>query len=557
MMDRRKFLQGMVGTAGAWALASCSRSGTVADPPPLTTPRVVGAKELAPTARRTLRIAGQDVGLPTPFGYRFPPGYFTMINFYDTLLLTDSTGALLPWLASRYDRSPDGLTYTFELRDNVRWHDGKPLTPDDVVFTFDYFAKNKAEGKLSFLLLNTPEFVRRVRVTGPRTVEFVLEKPAVTFPREVAGGVPIVPRHVWSGIADPATQDKALVIGTGPYRLASYSATEGSYLMEANDDFFLGRPFFKRIESRVVGDELNAVLGGDVDIAQPGELTPRALAPFQRSEAIAVQAGQPNGLSVLYWNLSKGGALADPRFRRACARAIDRPGIVRRLTGGNGEPGNPGFLPKGHPFRVEVEQYPYDIAAANRMLDEAGYRRGPSGARQNPDGSPLSFKLLALIATEAVTELVVDALERVGLKLEIDPTDLVFVEMAGKQFDMAIAVFGGHQGDPDLMREIYSSRVESFLRAPGYANKEFDDLADAQLVTADEAERKRLLARMQEIVAADLPLLHLYYPTPFVIYRKAVLDQVALHPNGNGPLNKQALVTGVATGGTEIRPTVG
>jgi ABC-type transport system substrate-binding protein len=118
---------------------------------------------------------------------------------------------------------------------------------------------------------------------------------------------------------------------------------------------------------------------------------------------------------------------------------------------------------------------------------------------------------------------------------------------------MAIVFYGGVSGDPDYMRTVYSSRVrKSFQGARGYADAELDDLADKQLVTFDESERKRLVARMQQIAARDIPLLHLYYTIPFLAYRKSTFSSWAFE-RGGGLYNKHTFVTGTR-GGLAIRP---
>lgn len=549
-MDRRAFLQAVVGGAAAYTLLGCSRTDSPSGADLVDAPvRLLPPSELPPAPRPTLRLPGGEMGVLTPFAYNLPPVYFTMAYVYDSLLWTDSTGALIPWLATQMpERSPDGLTYSFELRDDVRWQDGRPLTVADVVFTFEYFAAHRAD--LSPLLLFVPENVRSVRSTGARTVEVVLDKPVVTFLESVAGRVPIIPRHIWSAVPEPGVTDDALVLGSGPYRLGSHDATEGSYLFTANDEFFLGPPFVKRLELRPVGDTLQALLAGDIDAASLDQPTATVRDRFRRDPDFGIAKGPPDLFFALSWNLDRGGALADPRFRRACAHAIDRKDLARRLTGGQGEPGNPGFLPLGHPFRVEVEQYRFDPALAAGLLEQAGYRK-EGKFRVGPNGKRLRIKLTTPAAA-TVAQPVADALRQVGIDIQIDPVDILF----GADYDMAIVIFGGHQGDPDLMRRVYSSKSGPMLaKARGYADPEFDELAERQLVTLDEEERKALVARMQHIVAKDLPLLHLYYPAPSVVYRRTVFDQVAVHRNGIGPLNKQALVTGVATGGAVIRPT--
>ncbi len=131
-MDRRRFLRASLQAAAALTLASCTKS------PSSPTASKTGATpgSLGPAPRPTLRLGDEeDYGFPSPFAYRLGPGYQRMSYLYDSLLWSDSTGKLLPWLAGRYQRSSDGMTYSFELRDNARWHDGRPVTPDDVVFT--------------------------------------------------------------------------------------------------------------------------------------------------------------------------------------------------------------------------------------------------------------------------------------------------------------------------------------------------------------------------------------------------------------------------------------
>jgi peptide/nickel transport system substrate-binding protein len=447
-----------------------------------------------------------------------------------------------------------------ELRENVRWHDGRAFTPDDVVFSFEYFATKRP--MLPANLLGRPEGIASVRATGARTVEIRMEQPSVAFAANTLNVFPIVPMHVWSGVDDPTTvQDQQRFIGTGPYRLASYARGEGAYAFDAVDTFFLGRPFVKRLELRQVGDELTALRAGEIDIASPGApagTRPEVLAPFRSDPAYGVVETPPGGfVNALYWNLTRGGVLADVRFRQACARAIDRNQVVQRVLGGNGVPGNPGYLPPGHAFRTDVEQYGFDPAAANRLLDDAGYRMGDGGVRQGPNG-PLRFRLLTV--APPLAEVVSTMLKAVGIEANIEPApefQQFAMQMTRGNFEMAMLFHGGLAGDPDFMRGVFSSRVpanqKAFFGARGYANPELDDLLDRQRTTFDDPERKRLVAQAQQVVARDLPVLHLFYPTGFRVFRKAAFDQ---WPSGrNEPPDKQVLVTGHKSRDLNIRPS--
>lgn len=562
-MDRRMFVRGSVGLAGAVLLGACTDSSSDTSVTPTTLGDGESADRLAPAPRPTLRLSGGDFGFPSPFTYARGPGYWRMSYLYDTLLWKDATGELLPWLASSFERSADGLTYTFELRDGILWSDGTPFTADDVVFTFDYFASQQ----LSPQVFVRPQDIDTVSAVDARTVEVRLSGSVATFAESVAGALPIVPRHIWSSIADSSTvSDPSLLVGTGPYRLESYSQGEGAYLFTANDDYFLGRPFVERIENLPVGDELTALLAGELDAGGPppalGIVGETTLAPFRNDPSFGVLEGPGDFTVALYWNLARGGALADVGFRQGCATAIDRADIVERLLGGNGEPGNPGFLPPSHPFHTDVEQYPFDIDAANDLLDEAGYgARGPGEVRQGADGQPLRFDLLVAAPPPPVTELVVGALRAVGIELTVQAVDRPTSDArtSSGDYDMAIINYGGLGGDPDYLRQVYSSQVpKRFQSAQGYANAEVDELGRAQLDSLDEEERRPLVAQIQELVAADLPLLPLYYPKLFHVFRRDTFDQWYFTPGGFAAgvptvYNKQAFITGVTTG-TEVRP---
>ena len=377
-IERRSFLIGSMGMAGAVALGACA--GQEAGPAEGQAPPAEGQGEAPAPRVQVLRLSGGDVGFPSSFAYRRGPGYIQATHIYDTLVWKDRTGKFLPWLAERWQHSPDALTYTFTLRPNIRWHDGRPLTARDVAFTFNYFRNQRISPQV--IIQPLPE-IREVVAIDDRTVEFRLATTlAPFFEYGGVGSVLIVPEHIWSTIpdADRAT-DPAVLVGSGPYRLESYSQGEGSYVYTANDQYFLGRPFVQRLEYRPVSDDLAGLSAGEIDVGSASGVRPAVLEPFRNNPDITVLEAPPgNSGSGLFWNLARGGALADVTFRRACALAIDRNDLVQRLYGGNANPGNPGWIPRANPFHVPVEQYRFDRQAASRMLDQAGYRRGPTGS---------------------------------------------------------------------------------------------------------------------------------------------------------------------------------
>jgi len=549
LLDRRQFLMAALGGAGAVALGACkpSRSGAG------------GGKGSRPTVRQSYAATG----FPSPFASNADFGYNQMILLYDTLLWRDGSGQLLPWLAKSFKESDDHLTYTFELRDGVKWSDGQPLTADDVVFTFGYYAEQETLSPP--VIVQPPQGIAKVTASGATTVVITLERPLVTFPEQVAGALPIIPKHVWSSIDDPgAALDLKVLVGSGPYRLESYKDDGGPLLYTARDDYFLGAPFVKRIEMNAIDDAFSALLSGATDVARGFGLRDDILAPFRRDDSIGMVSKQGTFIrGALYWNMGKEGALSDPRFRRACAMAIDRKDLVTRIAAGKGLPGNPGFLSPENPFFAPVPQHEFDVAGANALLDAAGYRPGPGGIRQDPKGSPLSFELRIDNAEAPMTEILVSALRRVGVELRANPV-LIGPELFGNKlfggYDMVVLPFpgpsaGGPNGDPDVLRRIFSSKLPASLTAAtNYVNPAFDDLAEKQRATFDEQERRRMVAEMQRLVAEDLPVLPLFYPEAILVYRKQVLDQWYFTP-GQYPTstdNKQLFVTGQKSG-TKVR----
>ena len=530
-LPRRQFLRG-----GMYGLAAAAVAGCV---PSTTDPGDAGSGP-------TLRLPGAALGFPSPFAYIASLGYTQASFIYDTLLWKDADGELLPWLARGFERSDDGQTYAFQLREGVRWHDGRPLTAHDVVFTFRYYADNT----LGPLVVVQPQGVTEVEALDDHRVRVQLVRPDNTFAEWTAGALPIVPEHVWSEVSDPAAaRDRSILVGSGPYRLESYAGDGGALLYVANDDYFLGRPFVPRLEVTPVGNELTALRAGHVDAGTTdiNGARPEVLAPFRSDASFGVIENLAGFTFPLFWNLHRTGPLADGRVRRACAMAIDRDDVVARLTGGNGLPGNPGFLPPDHPFHVAVEQYPADPAGARALLDGAGYGR-------------LRFELLFPGDLTPLAQIVIEALGAIDVELvpravELGPA--LFARKLAGEYDMAITLYPGPSGpgpgaDPDMLRLIYSSLAPSGLNhADGYANAEFDQLAQQQLSTLDDGERRRLVGRMQQIVAADVPVLPLYYSTLFHIFRRPVFDSWYWTPGGFpsvGPYNRHAFVTGATTG---------
>ena len=558
ILGRRTLLKAAAGTAGAALLGACNEPLRQSTGP-----------------RPTVRVKSwTSLGYPGPYTYTGNPGYWRMSLLFDTLLWPDSTGEQLPWLAKSHTASEDGMIHTLELRD-AKFADGRPVRAQDVKFTYDYYT---AESNVwTPLLIGVPRAGIDVRVTGDRTVEFRLDRPDPLFVQQVLGSMPITPEHVFSQISDPmGTQENKVLNGCGAYKLVARSVTQDFEAYEAKDDYYLGRPFVKRIEMVTTTDDndLNGIKIGTLDAGNSAAEGVRneVLDPFREDPQYGMITREAGFGFPLFFNMAKGGALADVRFRRACLHAIDRNDLVTRLLTGNGVVGNPGWLPPSNPFyEPDVPQYPFDRVEAERLLDEAGYRRKAGGNRTNPDGSPLRYQLFIPNAVDvALAELVAESIKRVGLDIDLRRVDLIaaFGLKMASGYDMLITSYPGPapvgpEMDPDLMRAVYHSKQSgnggALVKTSGYQNTEVERLLDAQSSTYDVDERRRLISQVQKLVAADLPVAMLYYTKWYFVFKKSVFDQWYFTPGGFGlgspdAYNKQPYITGRKVG-TEIRQT--
>ncbi|MFP5361449.1 MAG: ABC transporter substrate-binding protein [Thermoleophilia bacterium] len=547
----------------------------------------------APGSVESLRLTGGPWGYPQPFSYVRGPGLVYTELIFDTLLWKDSRGEPMGWLAKSWTRSDDGRTWTFKLRDGVKWHDGRPLTARDVAFTFDYFTKGA--GSVS------PGIVRGLPVSGVQargddTVVFSLPKPFAPFPETIAGRVPIIPEHIWADVKDPQKlRGPKAVTGSGPYRLKSYEASTGSYLFESNPAFFLGEPVVKRLELVPAKDELLALRREELSIASTGNeeaLPEAAIEPFRRDPYGELNApGEWN--RALHFNLEKGFPYDEKRFRQAVAYAIDRQDLVKRVMLGRGDVGSTGGLAPSNRYATDgLPTYDHDLARAGRLLDELGLRdRDGDGMRDLPDGKPFSPVLLtSSFQSPKTAELVRQDLREAKLDVRLRSLDQAAADAATSagRYTMALLGYGGLGGEPDNLRTRMGVQPPGgaagkpaggaaggkgaggaaakgggkgkggggggdFTRVFGFTNPQFAALANKQLTAIDDQERRQALDEMQRIIAEEVPLLSLYVPRRTVFFREDTFAAWYYTPGGvfggyPGPINKHVFVTGKKTG---------
>jgi peptide/nickel transport system substrate-binding protein len=538
--------------SGLWlivvlVLAACSTAPLSPAQPADTPTTAPPTPPSAPVHVEVLRLSGGGYwGHPSPFGFNRGPGYTRASLLFDTLVWRDASGETIPWLATDWSLSDDGLTWTFTLREGVRWQDGAPLTVDDVVFSIEYYRTHPGT---AWFMSQVNEIESATR-TSDDQVALKLVRPFAPFLQTTAESLLIFPQHIWEDVDDPrAYTEPEAFVGSGAYRLVEFSQEEGTYLFEANPDFFLGAPYVQRIEFVPISDEALALSNGDITAFDKfGGVTEEMLAPFRQEPFVVSEAPGEWGM-FLYFNLEKETPLQDVCLRQAIAHAVDRQALVERVLFGYGDAGRPGFLPPANPFyNPDAPDYAFDLEQAKALLQEAGYDGAPIQLAYSPDW---------IMASTRVVEIIEAGLTEIGIPLEHVTMDQATIDAAATEgnYEILITGFGGLGGDPDQLRRNFASAspASGFSRSQGYSNPDFDALAEAQVSMTDVGERQEAVNQMQEILAEDLPALALYYTDRVVVYNAEVFDNWYFTPGGYGagipmPYNKHQFVVGLPEG---------
>jgi peptide/nickel transport system substrate-binding protein len=455
-------------------------------------------------------------------------------QIYDTLIKMDSKFQLGPSLAKSWTISPDGLTYTFNLEPGVKWHDGQPFTSADVKHSFE-----EISGKYSSLAraaykdvaaFETPDDLTVVvRMTSPDPAFFPWAFSQPNFAQ-------IFPKHIYQG-SDPRTNPANFKpVGTGPFRFKEWA--RGSHIvLERNPDYFhKDRIFLDRVVFQIIPDsgarEL-ALEKGEVDHLPYFALAPAAIEQLAHVRgAKVIDSVRPAlGEIIAFFNLRQP-QLAVKEVRHAIAQAIDRELLVKLALNGRARVATGPIRSDNPPFyNPDVPKYPRDVAAANRLLDQAGFaRRGGRrfALRIMYEGTGEGGTL------ESAAEIMREQLSEVGIDLQLHPSDYTawadaaFIKW---DFDLAMGSFGTGP-DPKIgVSRLY--KTENIQRLPssnlmGYSNPTVDDLltrADREL---DANKRTRLYREAQAVMVDDLPALWLWEK----FYPIAVRDGLVGLPSG-------------------------
>jgi peptide/nickel transport system substrate-binding protein len=439
---------------------------------------------------------------------------------FDGLIGFDKEGNLESALAESWEISQNGKTYKFKLRRDIKWHDGKPFSAEDVKFTFDTILD---PGK-GIPYRKYFEAIDKVSVPDGSTVVFELKEPSA--PILYRFWVGIIPKHIWEKEDLQKSKYNIEPVGTGPWKLIEWLKMD-HVLFEANKDYYKGRPFIDKIVMKTIPDAsvaFAALERGDVDYFPfggiVGGLPYQQIDPLKTKENLVVNTFEVSSTQQLFFRVDEP-PFNNLKVRQAVAHAIDREFIIQNMLFGYGNIVHSVVPPTVKwAYNSNVPKYEYDVNKANRLLDEAGYPRKSGGERFKTTiyGTPGPRKTLS--------EILKQQLRVVGINADLQIADWTTyinqIRVERNNHGLWTVILIPKIPDPDEgVLYYHSSAISSGGTNPSmYSNPKLDSIVnDAKFVT-DVSVRKKLYYEYQDILATDLPAFPLYLPQGVDIWNK-------------------------------------
>jgi peptide/nickel transport system substrate-binding protein len=466
-VSRRHFVRTMVGAgltapmaAQLLAAAGVPRSARAQTKPAFTPARRGGGGELKVLwwQGRTILNPHLSIGVKDSDGSRI---------FYEPLVSFDPEGNLVPVLAAEVPSlqnggvAKDGLSVTWKLKRNVQWHDGKPLTADDFVFTWEY----AADPATTAITVGNYEKVARIEKLDAHTMKIVYKAPNPAWFQTFGGTVCVLPKHVFEPFKGAKSREAPAnlrPVGTGPYRIADFKPGD-LIRAELNPNYHEANwPFFDRLELKGGGDAVSAaravIQTGEYDFAWNIQVEDDVLRRMEQGGKGRTDIAPAAGIEHLLCNFSdpwteidgersnpksKHPFLTDPAVRQALALLVDRAAIQEQLYGRQGQ-ATANYLNAPSRFRSPNTRWEFSIEKANAMLEQAGWKKGADGIRAK-DGKRLKMLYQTSInpVRQKTQAIVKQAATKAGIELELKSV-------------VASVYFGSDPGNPDTSSKFYA-----------------------------------------------------------------------------------------------------
>jgi peptide/nickel transport system substrate-binding protein len=438
----------------------------------------------------------------------------------------------VPDLAERFEASPDKRSFTFYLRPNIKFHNGRLLSAADVKFTFDTMtAKGFASQKKAEIARDVAAI--ELLPGNPLAVVFRCAAPCPNLPNTIVP-VGIIPE----GMAEQMAKQP---VGTGPFKFSSYTEDQ-ELVLAANPDYFEGKPGVNRLAIRIIPDNSTReaeIRAGSVDLAINADFDPVTVEGLQKTPGVKVDLIDGTNITHLGVNLLDP-ILKDVRVRQALALAMDRDAIIRDVWRGQAKPASSILPPSQWAFEPATTVYKYEPERAKQLLDAAG----------KPDAGGRRFKLTLKTSTLSIArktgEAIQEQLRRIGVDLELQPLERqkLTQDMVEGNFQLYLNTLVGGNQSPDIFKFVYSSRSipPNGQNRSRYANPALDKLFD-ELPTTTPDRAKAIYSQMQKTLADEVPQIYLWHPSAIVVRRERV-GAVKLEPSGDWRVIRQITLGG-------------
>lgn len=469
-------------------------------------------------------ISAFRLGSSTAFDTLNPLSSYMQVTYefflliYDPLVRYDGNYDPIPCLAADWSISDDKLEWTFNLRDDVEWHDGEPFTSDDVKFTYELMLNTG----LGYMYSSYLDGITDIQCPDENTVVITTDTPKANM---LMNTTPILPEHIIGSIpeAELETWANETPIGTGPYK---YDSKGDNFIKVVKSDNYFGE--LPTVDEFIFVDFENidamgqSLMLGEIDGAT--NLNSAQLAQLQGDKNLDVISGRELGfmqVGINCWNddASKGNpSLLDKSIRQAIDLAINKQKIVDMAYNGQGTVGttliNLGDFYHYEPTGEELRDF--NTESANALLDAAGYiDSNGDGIRETKDGKPMEFELITIadnVEEVKCGQMIVADCAQAGIKIKSVTMDsgALYDRIIEGNYDMFIWGWGADI-DPTVILGILTTDQIGGNNEPFFSNERYDELYLAQQAAMDESERQEMVFEMQKIAYEESPYIILLY----------------------------------------------
>jgi peptide/nickel transport system substrate-binding protein len=452
---------------------------------------------------------------------------------YDTPINISADGEYQPELATDWSVSDDGLTWTMTIRDGVTFHDGTPLTAEDVAFSIQLYKDTEDFPYLP----SYASYFDTIEAPDATHVVLTTSDPLGNFEANMVF-MYVVPKHIWENVDDAVAFENEEMIGSGPFKLAENVQGESTTLA-ANEDYWKGRPNVDEVIFQTISNadaRVTALTNGDVDAIT--EFPATAVPALQNADNVEVHIadiGAGGDIRDVFFNVvapedcppedgvcTGHPALQDKVVRQALQLAMDKQQIIDVALLGLGSPGV-ALVPPGLGDFYLDEPTAFNVDEANQMLEDAGYKdTNGDGIRecladQDCPTGDLTFRFnfpddIDTAPREA--DLIAGMWEQIGVKIEITSLDAdTLTSVCCPSFDYDVILWGwGADPDPAFLLGVaICDEITTGFSETGYCNADYDDLYAQQGVETDHATRVGIIQEMQRILVEDVPYIIPYY----------------------------------------------